>query len=526
MPRLLLVDDNPSIHKIAETLLAGTDVELACAASGADALALVHKGQTFDVAMLDISMMGMDGWELLACLRKEEATALMPVAMMAGVLDVVDPDRLSRAPIQGFLKKPVELRDLADRVRRLMETPVVPPAPEPEPEPEHAFLTSPGFTLTEHPDLLDKLTELPDDVLLLGPEDLYPGENTAKTTDVPSTKPEAFPPLEETLDLEELDLEGLRGLTLSPEEAAPEPQPVHEDFSLADDLAEPEFLPETAQAPADLPAVPDFAPGDAFPVTPTPSPEAAEAPAEDQPDFFPASVEPPSVTPPPVTPPPVTPPSAADHDFFDWSEDSDSMLTALPLAQEPAPAVSEFEFADTDGFASMSLSDILDPETAPAIDPQPTVHLPEEGEALEIDLITDVIMSGELGSFPEELNAAEELPSLAPEPAPAEVPAFTSERPAFLPVPEPVVETALTTFEDEGHTAAGLAPATTIPQEVPAVEAPAATGPADPLAALLADPVLMERLTKAVVSRLSDQTLREIAWEVMPELADRLHRNG
>jgi CheY-like chemotaxis protein len=525
MPRLLLVDDNPSIHKIAETLLAGTDVELACAASGADALALVHKGQTFDVAMLDISMMGMDGWELLACLRKEEATALMPVAMMAGVLDVVDPDRLSRAPIQGFLKKPVELRDLADRVRRLMETPVVPPAPEPEPVPEpvpeHAFLTSPGFALTEHPEVLDKLTELPDDVLLLGPEDLYPGENTARTTEVPSTKPEDFPPLEETLDLEELDLEGLRGLTLAPEEveATPEPEPVHEDFSLADDLAEPEFLSETGEAPADLPAVPDFAPGDTFPVTPTPAPEAAASPAEDTPDAPPVSAEPPSAA----------SGAAIDSDFLDWSEDSDSMLAALPPAQEPAPALTEFEAAKTDSFASMSLSDILDPESAPALDPEPTVHLPEEDEALEIDLITDVIMSGDLGSFPEEGNAPEELPSLLPEPSPAEVPAFTSERPAFLPAPEPVVEAAaaLTAFDDdEGHTAAGLVPSTTITQDVPAEAAPAATGPADPLAALLADPVLMERLTKAVVSRLSQEALREIAWEVMPELADRLHRNG
>jgi CheY-like chemotaxis protein len=509
MPRLLLVDDNPSIHKIAETLLAGTDVALACAASGAEALALVRKGETFDVAMLDISMMGMDGWELLAALRKEEATALMPVAMMAGVLDVVDPGKLSNAPIQGFLKKPVELRDLADRVKRLMETPVVPPAPEPEPEPEagHAFLTSPGFSLTEHPEVLEKLAIVPDDLLLLGPEDLYPGENTAKTTDVPSTKPEDFPPLEEALDLEELDLEGLRGLTLAPDEPAAEAQPAHEDFNLGDDLADPGSLPETAQAPADLPSVPDFAPGDAFPVTPAPLPAEDTPTSESLPDLFPAPMEPPAAPLPPV--------SASD--FLDWSEDSDSMLASLPPAPEPTPALPEFEFADTDGFASMSLSDILDPETAPAMDPEPTVHLPEEGEALEIDLITEVIMSGDLGSFPEALEAPEALPSLDPEPAPAEVPAFSPEPPAFLPAPEPVAE---------APAAAGAVPEGTVTQDVPAPEAPAAAGPADPLAALLADPVLMERLTKAVVSRLSDQTLRDLAWEVMPELADRLHRNG
>jgi hypothetical protein len=34
----------------------------------------------------------------------------------------------------------------------------------------------------------------------------------------------------------------------------------------------------------------------------------------------------------------------------------------------------------------------------------------------------------------------------------------------------------------------------------------------------------MEALTKAVVTRMSDQAIREIAWEVMPDLAGRLQR--
>jgi hypothetical protein len=45
----------------------------------------------------------------------------------------------------------------------------------------------------------------------------------------------------------------------------------------------------------------------------------------------------------------------------------------------------------------------------------------------------------------------------------------------------------------------------------------------DPLKALLDDPAQLDRLAKAVVARLGDQVLREIAWEVMPELAARLH---
>ena len=100
MPRLLLVDDNPSIHKIAETLLATTPIELVCVDSAAAALDKVSKGEHFDVALVDTSMAGMDGWALLAKLREIPATARMPIAMMAGVLDTVDPERIKEAPIQ------------------------------------------------------------------------------------------------------------------------------------------------------------------------------------------------------------------------------------------------------------------------------------------------------------------------------------------------------------------------------------------------------------------------------------------
>jgi hypothetical protein len=44
------------------------------------------------------------------------------------------------------------------------------------------------------------------------------------------------------------------------------------------------------------------------------------------------------------------------------------------------------------------------------------------------------------------------------------------------------------------------------------------------LQALLAEPVLMDVLVKALVERLGDQVLREIAWEVMPDLAGRWQR--
>ena len=46
MARLLLVDDNPSIHKIAETLLGASYVELVCVESAEAALGLLQAGES------------------------------------------------------------------------------------------------------------------------------------------------------------------------------------------------------------------------------------------------------------------------------------------------------------------------------------------------------------------------------------------------------------------------------------------------------------------------------------------------
>ena len=227
MPRLLLVDDNPSIHRIAESLLAPTDVELICVASAAEALDRIGRGERFDVALIDTAMPGMDGWTLLSRFRDMEETTRMPIALMAGVLDPVDPSKLAKAPIQGFLKKPIELRELGDRVKALLATPVV-VSPSP-------FSTVPATStrdLLKHAEeslpelrpepvaiptgLVDVDLDLPepeDDLIVLTAEDLWPEETVSV---IPEPAPSA-PVLHDVhLELEELDLDSLQDLSMEP----------------------------------------------------------------------------------------------------------------------------------------------------------------------------------------------------------------------------------------------------------------------------------------------------------------------
>ena len=416
MPRLLLVDDNPSIHRIAESLLAPTDVELICVDSAAEALDRLERGERFDVALVDTAMPGMDGWTLLTRLRAMEETARMPIALMAGVLDPVDPAKLAKAPIQGFLKKPIELRELGDRVKALLVTPVVV-----APSPFSTVPATPAKDLVKHaeealPELRPELEEAPEtilsvdldlpdldaDVLVLTAEDLWPED--------PAAAPDAgfaLPALSGVrLELEELDLDSLQDLAVDPLPVEPAAQ-----------------APELEHA---------FEPGPVLP-------------EEDEDQLVTLS----------------------------GLEDLETLPTAFPMA-EPEPVPAPMSGLD-DAFAHLPMAATL---------------IGAEGAVAGLAAEPVSGAHGAHGTMP--------LPEPAPEPeghgleleAPVAVPAASGQVPAA-----PGQDTAASSEQARAL-----------------------------LQALLADPVLVDALVKAVVARMGDQVLREIAWEVMPDLAGRLQR--
>lgn len=527
MPRLLLVDDNPSIHKIAETLLAPTDIQIVCVDGAKEALSLVAQGERFDVALVDIVMPDTDGWQLLDQLRMHPATAGMPIAMMAGVLDTVDPSKLEQASIQGFLKKPVELKDLGERVRGFLAVPVKPmpvpaltPPPVPEPSP---FATFPAVRLSDLPEYRkpggeDAPFETPAeapvdaDILVLTEADLWvetPGTGTEDLSIFAEIPPE------ESLDLEDLDLEGLKGL-----EALPPPIPTAVEEA-------PIPAVETITTPAlervEIPVVEAIA-------TPTLGHvEAPAAPAPSLDDF--------------VAPSPdllwteILPEEGATQELPDLGPDTEptfdaealagldslsdeALETRLPAAlATPAALAPDPDFLAGLGEASVTpgvtMVDWSDESEALLGTLTPSRPLPPFEFDEELDL-GGTIEAAPMAAVPE-LSA----PEAAPEPLhPAPMPES--------PVPEPLAlaaaPLALAPAPLEWVPATpALAPA---PQTLASASLAGSGSAAEELVrAIASDPALVDVLAKALVARLSDQVLREIAWEVMPEVAERLQRH-
>lgn len=120
-PKILIVDDRPENLITLKRVLKDLDIELIEAANGNDALkATLH--HEFALALLDIQMPDMDGYELAAILREEEKTANLPFIFISAVY--TDNLNIFKGYEKGafsFITKPFQPEILINKVKFFME---------------------------------------------------------------------------------------------------------------------------------------------------------------------------------------------------------------------------------------------------------------------------------------------------------------------------------------------------------------------------------------------------------------------
>ena len=120
MDWILVVDDDTSNLRIANRILSGEGMRVSCLKSGEDAMRLLQQNRP-DLILLDIHMPGMDGFETIAAIRKEEATADIPVIFLTADDDSNTEKRGLEAGAMDFIKKPFVPEVLLLRVRHILE---------------------------------------------------------------------------------------------------------------------------------------------------------------------------------------------------------------------------------------------------------------------------------------------------------------------------------------------------------------------------------------------------------------------
>jgi signal transduction histidine kinase/CheY-like chemotaxis protein len=120
--RILLVDDNADARETLAQALVTLGHAVASAADGFEALGLA---ETFapDVALLDIGLPVMDGYELADRLRHRDATAAITLVAVTGYGQPEDKARARTAGFDAHFVKPVDLQKLLAKIRALRVAP-------------------------------------------------------------------------------------------------------------------------------------------------------------------------------------------------------------------------------------------------------------------------------------------------------------------------------------------------------------------------------------------------------------------
>jgi CheY-like chemotaxis protein len=117
-PRVLVVDDEPFVVKIAQRVLERDGFDVLTAGTGEEALAMMEADPEVALVLLDSSLPDMNAHRVLELMRERELST--PVLLSSGFGADSLPSSEEFANVCGFLPKPYPVAQLSIRVRELL----------------------------------------------------------------------------------------------------------------------------------------------------------------------------------------------------------------------------------------------------------------------------------------------------------------------------------------------------------------------------------------------------------------------
>ncbi|WP_372424163.1 ATP-binding response regulator [Salinarimonas chemoclinalis] len=118
--RLLVVDDDPILREIAVGHLDHPGGEIVTAGDGEEALAILRRDARFDIVLCDLEMPKMNGFGLLAEMRRDPRMQNLPVVVITSRDDMFAIDRAYEVGATSFVAKPVNWRLLGYQLRYVL----------------------------------------------------------------------------------------------------------------------------------------------------------------------------------------------------------------------------------------------------------------------------------------------------------------------------------------------------------------------------------------------------------------------
>jgi two-component system, cell cycle response regulator DivK len=119
MSLVLIVEDNDKNLKLVRDVLRAKGYQTIEAESAEDGLKLAREKKP-GLILMDIQLPGMNGIEALKVLRADDATKSIPVIAVSASVMQHDRKQVTDAGFDGFIEKPINLREFLAAVQKAL----------------------------------------------------------------------------------------------------------------------------------------------------------------------------------------------------------------------------------------------------------------------------------------------------------------------------------------------------------------------------------------------------------------------
>jgi CheY-like chemotaxis protein len=117
--RVLIIDDEDDTIELVRMVLEAAGAEVYEASDGAEGYD-VYRQQHPDLILTDLSMPGVDGWQLLIDIRSTADGQHIPVIALTAHAMIGDKERVLEAGFTGYISKPMHMTTLLEQLQQCL----------------------------------------------------------------------------------------------------------------------------------------------------------------------------------------------------------------------------------------------------------------------------------------------------------------------------------------------------------------------------------------------------------------------